>query len=146
MNGEDSEKLTAPPNWSRIIVSCVWLTLALLLAFPAFAWYGYSQHSTDGLAAAAIAFGVCWLGSALALLCSAMFQGPQQATNSLMLGMMFRMGLPLGAGLLLTTQNGILAEAGVIGMIVVYYLLALVVETLLSLRFVNSNKQASKVS
>lgn len=146
MNGENPEKLIPSPDWPRVIGSCVWLTLALLLVFPAFAWFGYSQHGLTGLAAAAIAGGICWLGALLALVCSAMFQGPQQAANSMMLGMMFRMGLPLGTGLLLTMQKGALAEAGVLMMILVYYLLAMAVETLLSLRFVNSAKQASKVS
>jgi len=142
VNGEDSQKPVSSPRKPQLIASCLWLSLALLLAFPLFAWYGFSQHGNTGLLVAAIAGGVCWLGATLALICSAMFRGQQQALNGMLLGMLFRMGLPLGTGVILSQQVGFLAEAGIFGTILVYYLLALVVETLLSLRHVEQAKQA----
>ncbi|MEX2173440.1 MAG: hypothetical protein WD872_03705 [Pirellulaceae bacterium] len=70
-----------------------------------------------------------------------------QPIGGILGGMMFRMGLPLLAGIALQKTNEPLAEAGVFPMILGIYLVALVAETLLSLRFVPSTfVAASKVA
>jgi len=56
--------------------------------------------------------------------------------------MFFRFGLPLIAGLIFQESGGVLAEAGVFGLIVVFYLITLVAETCLSLQFVNKRTQS----
>ena len=56
--------------------------------------------------------------------------------------MIFRMGLPMGVGLLLNYGGGPLASAGVFGWIVVFYLLTLAVETLLSLHLAKGRQAA----
>jgi hypothetical protein len=124
----------------------VWLTLPLLVVYPAFAWYGYSRVGVDGILAAALAGVICWVGAAGALAVASLFRQSQQAASALMLGMLFRMGLPLAAVAWLMTQGGWLAEAGVVGMILIYYLVSLIVETVLSLRLVGSPRQATKAS
>lgn len=122
------------------------LTLVLLVVFPGFAWYGYHGSGPVGLQAAAIAAAICWLGAAGALASAYFFRDSQQAAASLTLGMVFRMGLPLGCVLWLLSQGGPLVDAGIVGMIVVYYLVALVVETALSLRLVGNPRQVTKAS
>jgi hypothetical protein len=50
--------------------------------------------------------------------------------------MLFRMGVPLAVGIASVRGGGPLAEAGVFGMILVYYFVTLVAETGLSLKLV----------
>lgn len=99
-------------------------------------WYANRAHGTDGILCASVAAAVCLGGALAALVLSAMVQGPQAAMLRLALGMAFRMGVPLVAGVLLT-QSPRLAASGVLGMIVVFYLITLAVEMPLSLRFVD---------
>lgn len=144
--GSDS---SAPSRRLASTVSaCLYLTLALVLVFPAFASYGYSQSGVNGIWAAAVAGLVCWVGATAALAIAGSFANPQQAVVGLLLGMFCRLGLPLGAGFVLSTQGGVLIESGVLGILVAYYLVALIVETLLSLRFVprTANKPTSTES
>jgi hypothetical protein len=60
--------------------------------------------------------------------------------------MMFRMGLPLVAGLALDGAGGPLASAGVFAMVLVFYMLALAVETPLSLQLLRSGNDQSNPS
>jgi hypothetical protein len=56
--------------------------------------------------------------------------------QGILVAMIFRMGLPLAAGVVITQQNEPLARAGLFAMILALYFVALVVETALSLKFV----------
>lgn len=121
----------SPGGGRRFLHACLLLTTLWLLTGPLVAWYGHAQHGADGILAALTAGGVCWLGALLALIFTRLLSG-SQAVQGLMLSMLFRMGLPLAAGALLTLAGGPLAKAGVLGMILLYYLVFLVAETLLS--------------
>ena len=70
----------------------------------------------------------------VALVLTAALRSPKRAVAGVLLGMLFRMGVPLGTGIFLHRQGGPLAKAGVFGMILGFYLLTLLVETLLALR------------
>jgi hypothetical protein len=111
----------------------------MLLVFPAFACYGYVRSGASGIAAAAVAGSVCWLGSLLALVLLGWLRGGPWFLHAWLLGMVFRFGLPLGAGIALTRGGGPLAEADVFGMMVVYYLVGLLCETLLSVRLLRAS-------
>lgn len=124
-----------------IVLACLLLTGTLLLAFPLFAWYGWATTGATGLLCAAIALGACLAGGIVALIVIGLARNPSQAVSAVMLGMLFRMGIPLASGFLLHSQGGPLAEAGVLGMIVVYYLLSLPVDTVLSLKLVAQAKR-----
>jgi FtsH-binding integral membrane protein len=89
-----------------------------------------------GLAAAGIAALTCWLSGSLALVATYLGQRLGAALHGVLIGMFFRMGLPLVVGFVLQKSNPPLAEAGVLTMILALYLVALVTETLLSLQFV----------
>lgn len=82
----------------------------------------------------------------MALLCVALLRQPEMLMNALGLAMIVRMSIPMGAGLLLAKLGGPLVEAGVFGMIVGFYLIGLLVETLLAIRLTASSKdeQVSK--
>ena len=127
--------------------SCLVLTTALLVVFPAFAYVGFSRSGLNGLASAAVAGTVCWLSGLASLLLIGLFRGAQAVVSAMLMGMVFRTGVPLAVGLILAQQGGQLARAGVFGMILGYYLVTLVVDTLLSVRLVGSEKQSfSKTS
>ena len=70
-----------------------------------------------------------------ALVVSALVHGPQAAMLRLAGGMALRIGVPLVGGVFLS-QFPRLAGGGVFGMVVVFYLVTLAVETPLSLRFI----------
>lgn len=131
-----------PPGY---VFGALLLTLALLCVFPLFAWYGYAIHGAEGIRAAGAAAGLCWVGSMVALVTSVLMRGPENAVNALLLGTMFRMGVPLFGGLALHKLGGELAAAGVFGMTLCYYFVTLAVEIPLSLRFVQSVERVSEV-
>ena len=122
------------------------LSIVVALTFPLIGAFAYAQAGSNGLLAAVVAAAICWVAAALALTSAAVLRGPQRALGAMALGMIFRMGLPLGAGLFLSRLGGPLAEAGVFGLIVVFYLVTLVTETLLSLRLLAHNEPASSAS
>ena len=128
------------------ILSLLLMTLAMLVVFPLFAWFGLHRHGSQGLVAAGVASGVCWVGSTGALLMALIFRRSDNSLPALMLGMILRMGLPLGAVVFFTVQKHALVDSGVIGMILVYYLFALVVETALSLRLVVKPGRVTKAT
>ena len=129
---------------ASLIGSCAILATALLPFAAGAAWFGYASSGNLGLAAAAIAAGVCWLSGSLALVAAFVGQRLNAGIQGVLVGMIFRMGLPLGAGMVLERNSPPLAAAGVFHMILALYLVALVVETLLSLRFVPKSKAPAK--
>lgn len=62
------------------------------------------------------------------------------AIHATLMGTLFRTGLPLSTGLLLQHQGGELAQGGVFGMILLYYFVALALETALSVRLISGSK------
>jgi len=132
---------------TTVLRFCAWLTLAVLVFSVPIAWVADARHGSWGLAATAVAGGVCWLGAVLALWITWQFSGAGPvAVQGVLLGMLFRMGLPLAAGVALTTSGGALAQAGVFGLILAFYLLTLPLETWLSVRLVSSQVSAGAVS
>jgi hypothetical protein len=100
----------------------------------------YLLRGPSGLWAAAVAAGVCWLGSLLALTGTAMFgrSGPNAPLFTLFFGMVFNCALPFAAGLALYRAGGALAEAGVFGLTIICFQFALFVETVLALCLVKT--------
>ena len=122
------------------------LTASMAVALLLIGWWSQSTHGADGVRAAVVAATICWLGASLALISTAMSRGPQAAVWTLLFGMLFRMGLPLAAGFMLYQAGGPLASAGVFGKVLIFYLIALAVETPLSLRVLRSQEGCSKSS
>jgi hypothetical protein len=119
-----------------VAVACLSLTLALLLVFPCLCAYAYPTYAGRGIAAAGVALGVNWCGGLLALLLIIGLRRGRWVLHGVLGAMIVRMFLPMVAGLVLVNCVRPLANAGVFGMIVVYYLVGLVVETFLVVRLV----------
>ena len=115
-----------------LIAACALLAAVLLPAGLLIGWIVAWRFDRLVLQAALIAIGVCWISGTFAL--AAAYAGGRlgMPVHGFLLGMLFRTGLPLAAGVALS-RVGPLAEAGIFSMILGVYLCALVVETLLSL-------------
>jgi hypothetical protein len=81
------------------------LSLLALAVWPAFAWIGYARHGTAGVQAASVAGLVAWLGACLAFWLASRPAGGQ-AVSGVLLGTLFRLGLPLAVGVVLDRQGG----------------------------------------
>ena len=118
-----------------LVAACAVLAAVLLPAGILIGWI--VARRLDGLAfqAALIAVGVCWISGAFALAAAVVGGRLGMPLHGFLIGMFFRTGLPLAAGVALN-RVAPLAETGIFSMILGVYLCALVVETLLSLYLV----------
>jgi hypothetical protein len=123
--------------------SCAWLTLTVLIALLIVGGVVGSTRGADGILAAVVAAGVCWFGSTAALVTTGYSGRTNQAVQGHLLGMFFRLGLPLICGLAFQKVGGRLADAGVFGLIVVFYLVTLVAETILALRLIKQHRNTT---
>jgi hypothetical protein len=105
------------------------LTICWLLAAP----LAYRISGQNGILAASVGAGACWLGAQLAVAISALCGGSAGALNAMLLGMLGRMLLPLLIGVTLHVYVPALAHAGMIFYLMVFYLIVLASETLLML-------------
>jgi len=86
-----------------------------------------------GLAASAVAGGVCLLGAWAALLVCHAFRRTKYALAAVLAAMVPRMGIPLGLALLLHFRVPMLADGGLFYYLLVFYPVTLTLETLLVL-------------
>lgn len=131
--------VASPPNeptCRRALLrkSCLKLTGIVLVVLPFAGWYGYTNHGSAGLLASAVAASVCWFAASLALVTTHLARGPQRAVQGMLLAMLFRLGLPLGFLVWAGQSRGALQSAGVTGMVLLFYFVTLIAETLLALR------------
>jgi len=110
----------------------------LLAAFPLFACYGYWAKGNDGVTAASVAAGVGLAGGLAGFAAAFGFRGGQ-AIQGVLLGMVVRMVVPLAAAAFFFLKGGSLVRAGLLEMLVGYYLLALTVDTALAVRLVRQS-------
>jgi len=119
-----------------LLASCAILAGILAPFIVAVAWLAYGRSGSIGIAAAAIAGAVCWLAASLALATVYLGQLLNNPIAGILGGMFFRIGLPLSIGIAIQQSHQPLASAGIFLMILALYLVALVAETVLSLKFV----------
>jgi hypothetical protein len=98
------------------------------------------QYGTVAYQASALAAFLIWLvgGASLAIVASA--KAPMARLNAALAAMLVRMVLPLVAVVYFTRSDHPLADAGVVGLIMVHYLAGLVIETLMAVRIVHGLK------
>ncbi|MEW4454216.1 hypothetical protein AB1L30_16200 [Bremerella sp. JC817] len=134
----------APKLAWQDFLPCLWMLLGVVGVFPLFAAYGYTKYQLDGVFAAVTAASVVLLAMEAALLLTILFRSSEMKIQSVLLGMFFRAGIPLVFGMLMHKAGGPLAEAGLFGMILVYYLLTLAVETILAVQLVSQTSTYKK--
>jgi len=118
------------------------VALGLLALVSPIAYYRGHQA---GLVAAAVAAAVCLAGATGALAVSHLLSGPKHVWYGLLLGMMVRMGAPLGIGVACLLDGGALAENGMVVYLLVFYPVTLALETILSLPTVDSATHSADV-
>ena len=104
------------------------LVVALCVTVPLAITLGGTFGALAALAAALI---VC-VASILGLVLGELFRGPNEALMKLVFGMTVRMSLPLGACMVVCLNGGPLAAAGFVYYVLGFYLVALPIDTLLS--------------
>jgi hypothetical protein len=118
-----------------LVAACALLAAILLPAGLLIGWLVAWRFDGLVLQAALIAVGICWISGTIALAAAVVGGRLGMPLHGFLLGMFFRTGLPLAAGVALN-RVAPLAESGIFTMILGVYLCALVVETLLSLYLV----------
>jgi hypothetical protein len=109
----------------------LWLAACLVIAWVAVSPVAWLTAGFPGLAAAAGAAALCLGAAELALLVIEWVKGRQLGPFGPLVGMPIRMGLPLAAGVVVHLYMPVLAEAGWLCYLVIFYLLSLAVETIL---------------
>lgn len=121
-----------------VVVAGVVLAVWLLVA-PA----GYAISGTSGVIAAAVGAALCLVGAVPAVTVSAFFHGPNAAMYALAVGMLARTLVPMALGVVVHLSVPSLAAAGMIFYLLIFYVVALVVETALTLAKVPSGRASS---
>jgi hypothetical protein len=122
--------------------------LVLLATFTAIVaivagWYAFSRSGPIGVVAVASAAVTCGVASIASLILSASWRNTPQAVTGVLGAVLVRMTLPLGVAVLSQVVGGPIAQAGLFGWIVCFFLTTLVVETLLVVRLLNSPRTAT---
>ena len=116
-----------------ILGRCILLALVLGIALAVAAPLGFFLHGADGAWAAVAAALVVWISSTAALALGELFQGgPNAALFKLLFGMTLRMALPLAACMVVHLSASSLDTAGFVFYVLGFYLLALPIDTVLS--------------
>jgi hypothetical protein len=102
--------------------------------------------SAPALTSAGIGGAICWLAGTLALTATFLGNRFQAPVQGMLVGMLFRMGLPMAALVAVSQSAGLRAMTGLSSTILGVYLVALVVETLLALRMIPPQARTVRVA
>lgn len=143
MNGLTRALIERTARWN-LGLRLALLTAVAVLAFAGVAAWRFSQVGAIGVWAAAVAAAICLAGAAAALIATAALRntGPQGAVSGMLLGMLFRMGLPLGALMAFQQNGGPLAEAGIVGCLLLVYPVTLLAEVALAVSLLQPPKSS----
>ena len=119
-----------------LLVSCALLGIVIAPFSLLVATVCRREVSGESLFVAAVAGGLCWIAAAMALTATWLGHRFQSPVQGMLLGMLFRMGLPLVAVVGLPQAGGVFAASGLAVTILGVYLAALLTETLLAVRLI----------
>jgi hypothetical protein len=104
------------------------------------------QLSAQALLDAAVGGTICWLAASFGLIATFLGNRLQSPVQGMLIGMIFRMGLPLAAVVGLPNVHGLLGSRGITTTILGVYLVALVAETLLALRLIPTRQSVARAT
>lgn len=130
-----------PTRLSARCALLVTLTALLLAAVAPFAW---QLNGREGLIAACLGAGICLFASAGAIAMSELFRGPHNALAAVLSGMLVRMAVPLIFVMIVYLRSNVLAEAGLVFYVLLFYLVTLAVETWMALAQVEMSRGGSR--
>lgn len=117
------------------------LAVVLLVATAIVAAVAFERYGVAGIVGSVIAGCVCLAGSSAALLATSHFTGTPNAVAGLLGGTLLRTMVPLASAVAVSQVSPRLAQAGVFGQFVILFLVALAVETCLSVAIVNASSR-----
>lgn len=120
------------------------LIAAVMLSYLLIAPVAWLISGGFGLLAASVAVALCIVAALAALVVNFFFHGPALALQSMMAGMMLRMGIPLTLGLILHRKVELLATHGMLYYMISFYFISLTVEIGLTLPAVLPNGLCNK--
>lgn len=120
-------------------VACSILAAAMAPAGALAGWSAYARHSTAGLQAALLAAVTCWLSATVALILAGLLAGTPQAISGILGGTLVRLAGPLLVTAGCAASHSPLSAAGMFGYMVVFFLYALAIETVLLIGLVRSS-------
>jgi hypothetical protein len=120
------------------------LTLLMAIAGGLAVVVGHNKFGQAGIVTASIAGTVCWLSALAALLVVAMTTATPSALAGVFGAMALRSGIPFVSAAVLATLVPSLKSSGLIGMFLVFFLVSLTVETVLSVVIVSGPSAGTK--
>lgn len=118
----------AAPSLAR---ACLALSAAVIVALAAIGSVARERQGDLGLEAAFLAALTCWLSAMAALLLAGRLRNTAHAVSGILGGTLMRTMIPLGVATAFQASGNALAQAGLFGYLVVFFLLTLTIETLL---------------
>jgi hypothetical protein len=144
--GREHQNETTQQLPEGLKLGCAILLVVVIVSFPFVGWVSYLRYGMPGVAASAVAACVCGSAAIMALVFTIVTRNTPNAVAGLFFSIFLRTCVPLLAAVILSNSGGFLAESGIFGQIVVFYLLLLPVETVLAVRLMNRNTEGAKVS
>lgn len=127
---------TQPQNpIGELVLAGTWLTCAVAMALPLTLWWASDFAGNMGMLASAMAAGLCWVASLVALFVRTRFPSPQDVVAGTLGAMLVRMVMIFGGAILLASAFPQLTKAAFWGQVVVYFLVTLAMETWLAVRW-----------
>jgi hypothetical protein len=123
-------RVRRPPS---LTVACFRLALVMVAAYPCVALIVEQITKTPIWETAGIAAIVCWLSATFALIVFHYFRQSGNAIAGTLGATLVRVGIPVVIGIAATSGGGKLRDDGFFGLIVVFYLIGLTADTMLSL-------------
>ena len=128
---------------ARLAVQLSALLVVVLCVYAVVAPIAGRLDGGLGIAAAAVAAGLCLAGAGVALAAANALRSPDRVLVGMLIGLIARMFIPLGFGVGLYFYSPPLADAGLLVYLLVFYPLTLGVETALALPVGNSRRPCS---
>ena len=111
------------------------MLLLLIAALSVAGLVAYQIWGLDGVASAFVAATVCGAPALVTLIARGLFVGPQGLVAGTVLSIMLRTGVPLSVlGVLIITGNRLI-EAGIVPLVMAFYLVSVAIETVFAVRF-----------
>jgi hypothetical protein len=134
------------PQRPQLATACGLLALVMILPLIGLVAWGYSRHGQPGVIAAVVAVLVCWLSATIALVLAGLLAGTPLSLQGQLASVFPRTLVPILFAIFFEMAVPPLAQAGIFGMMVPAYLVALTTETLLSIWLTGSPGTVAKAS
>jgi hypothetical protein len=137
------EKPTDGRSGLRLPAACIVLVLAIALAGALGGSIAHGRQGLIGSAAVAVAALTCGLSGLAALALAGVLSGTRWGVHGILAAGFVRFFLPLAVVTASAAVQGPLSRAGLFGYMVIFFLIALVVETLLLVGVLQSANQTN---